>query len=1096
MKKYNTPKTQEQYSSHIPAVVLLMQLGWGFISRADCLEMRSSNRDVLLKPILKDFLQQKRFEYKGELHALSIQAIEQIIRELSPSLNQGLLAANEVIYDKLTLGVTVTEFMPDGKKHSPTIAIIDWANVENNEFHVSEEFEVLSSNGIGTRRPDVVCFVNGIPLVVIEAKRPDSSRPNHSMVDEGISQMIRNQRVQEIPHLFMYSQLLFSVSMIDARYATTGTQKKFWSKWSDEQIIESEFFEVKNRRLSVEQQNALFLGKAKEQSDYFQQLWEKPMMVTEQDKLMVSLLDRKRFLEFVQYFILFDRKAGKIAARYQQVFGIKDLLERVRGVDAQGSRKGGVLWHTTGSGKSFTMVFLCKAMLLDEGLQECRFLVVTDRIDLEKQLAKTFYTSGALGGDIAGKKKGDELAKVRTGKQLAKRIGVGNERIIFSIINKFASATKLPECYNASQNIIVLVDEGHRSQGGENHERMRKALPNAAFVAFTGTPLTKDDKTENKFGSIVHAYTMKRAVEDGTVTPLLYEERKPKLDINKDSIDNWFEKITVGLSDQQSVDLKKKFSSKGAVYEAKQRIELIAWDISVHFDQHFKQLNNGLKGQLACRGKYAAIRYKKALDEVGMVTSRVIMSPPDTSEGYDSIDDEKLPEIQQWWKENVIGDPEEYERQVIDDFATDGEPDLLIVVNKLLTGFDEPRNAVLYIDKSLEKHNLIQAIARVNRLHEEKQYGLLIDYQGILVELDTAIAEYQDLEERTQGSFDIDDIDGLYRHMDSEYKQLPMLHDQLWAMFDSVQNRTDIEAFRSIFMPKFEVDEDGVEIDVHQKLREDFYAALRDFGLCLKVALSSRSFFYDPEFSEEKVSEYKQSLQWFIKLRTIVRRDAAETVDYSVYEKQLSKLVDKHISGNRIEEPEGVYLVTDLHKEDDSAKWNDEKASNEADTIKTRVKKTIEQKLEDDPYAKAYFSELLKQAIEEVEAMFDHPYKQYVVFKDLEKKLESREVSGLPEELSGNKHAQAYYGVFKLTLSKDKFASLISPEDAVISYALQIEEIVNDAVAENSLNIEGIESAIKVGLMPILFKAVGIDKAKEISDEIVRISRFGVDNNA
>lgn len=1087
-----TPNTQEQYSSHIPAVATLIRLGWSFLSQEACLEKRGSNREVLLKPILIDVLKEKRFEYKGEQHALSVQAIDQILRELStPGMNQGLLAANENIYNKLTLGITVTEFMPDGKKYQPTISIIDWHNIDGNEFHVTEEFEVLSAQGTHTRRPDLVCFVNGIPLVVIEAKRPDSGNPNKSMVDEGISQMIRNQKQDEVPLLFAYSQLVLSVSTTEGRYATTHTPAKFWARWQEELITEGEFSDIKNKALTDKERTSLFADKPAKVKSYFESLWSAPMLPTEQDKLIISLLKKDRLLEFIQFFILFDRKVGKIAARYQQAFGIKALLDRMSEVTPQGNREGGVVWHTTGSGKSFTMVYLCKALLLAQTLKDCRVIVVTDRVDLEKQLAKTFLTGGAFGSDIAGKKKGDEVAKVKTGKQLAERIGKGNERIIFTIINKFASATKLPECHNPSENMIVLIDEGHRSQGGENHERMRQALPNAAYIAFTGTPLLKDDKTTNKFGPIVHAYTMKTAVSDGTVTPLLYEERKPQLDVNEESIDNWFEKITAGLSDEQTKDIKKRFASKGTIYGAARRIELIAWDVSIHFEENFKQLGVGLKGQLACDSKISAIRYKKALDEIGKVTSRIVISPTDTREGHESVDEAQLPEVQQWWKDNVVGDPEDYEKQIIEDFGNDGDPDILIVVDKLLTGFDEPRNAVLYIDKPLKQHNLIQAIARVNRLHEQKQYGLLIDYRGILSELDTAIKDYQDLEERTQGGFDIEDLEGLYANVDTEYKRLPGLHDELWQIFIDVVNRQDIEQYRQVLMPKYEPDAEGMDFDIRQKLREDFYSALTQFGLCLKVALSSRSFFEDKSFSEKDITTYKNDLRWFVNLRKIVRQDAQETVDYSAYEKQLRSLVDKDVTATHIAEPEGVYVVGELGKEDPES-WNEEKTRNETDIIKTRLKKTIEQTLADDPYAQAVFSELLKKAIEDAEALFDHPYKQWALFNEFEEQVNNRDTPDMPDVFSDNKHAQAYYGIFKLILDKEKFEELTSPENTLIEHAFSIDELVNDAVAENSLNPQGIEAAIRKALLPKLFGVTGLDKAKEIIEEVIQVMRVGL----
>lgn len=1087
-----TPETREEYSAQIPAVQLLCVLGWEYMSAADCLEARGGNHEVILTGVLVEELRKRRFEYKGKSYPLSTNAIDQIVRELSSvGLHEGLAAANEKLYNKITLGVTVTEFI-DGKRHSPTIPVIDWDDVGNNSFIVTEELEVLSSGGTHTRRPDIVCYVNGLPLVVIEAKRPESGNPNKSMIEEGISQNIRNQKNEEIPKLFAYSQLLMSVSSTDGRYATTKTPKKFWTKWHDEEFDETHFHEIKNRAVPDDLKDALFRDRSPRRREYFEVLWARERLPTDQDRLLISLLNPARLLEFIRFFILFDQKIGKVAARYQQIFGIKALLERMQKRRKDGGREGGVIWHTTGSGKSFTMVYLCKALLLNDDLKDCRMVVVTDRIDLEKQLSRTFLTGGAFGGGIASRKDG-ERAKATSGRDLAKRIGKGKERIIFTIIDKFLTASKHKDCYNPSENMIVLVDEGHRSHGGEGHERMRKALPNAAYIAFTGTPLLKDDKTTNKFGPIVHAYTMQRAIEDGQVTPLLYEERKPELEVNEKAIDNWFDKITAGLSDEQQSDLKKKWGKKGPVYGSANRIELIAWDIAVHFDENVKKLGQGLKGQLATDSKRAAVKYKKHLDETGLVSSAVVISPPDTREGHSDVDESELPEVQQWWKDNVKGDPEEYERTVIENFSTPGAPDLLIVVDKLLTGFDEPRNAVLYIDKPLKQHNLIQAIARVNRLHDAKQYGLLIDYRGILKELDTAIEQYQDLASRTQGGYDIDDLEGLYREVSSEYKKLPGLHDKLRSLFSDVKNKQDIEQYRQLLVPHYEEDENGQSYDTRQSFRDDFYKVLTEYGMCLHIALSSRTFFEDNSFSEEDIARYKRDLRWFSSLRKIAKQDAQESVDYSAYEDQIRKLVDKHVVGSGVKEPEGVYLVGELGKEEDPSKWSKEKTRNETDIIRSRVKKTIEQELADDPYAQVVFSELLKQAIAEAEAQFDHPFKQYALFKELEEKVESRDIESVPATFNGNKHAKAYYGAFRLVLGDDHFAGLDADEQqGFIDDALFIDNTVRSAVAENSISPQNIEAAIRQTLLPHLFDRVGLDNAKQVIDKVIRTTRVGL----
>lgn len=1097
-----TPNSREQYSAHLPALHLLCTLGWNFLTTAQALALRGTTREVLLKPRLIEVLQTRRYQYKGEWYPLSPSGIDQIVRELSAlSLAEGLMTANERLYGKLALGITVTEFMPDGKKHQPTIPVIDWAEAAANRWDMTEELQVLSAQGTHHRTPDVVAYVNGIPLVVIEAKRPESgggSHPSKAMVQEGISQHLRNQRPDEIPNLFAYAQLLLSISQIEGRYGTTHTAAKFWAKWREEQFDDAHLQGVKNTPMNPEMRRALFEGKPATLAAYFDTLWGEPMQASEQDRLLVSLLTPARLLEFLRGYVLFDRKVGKIVARYQQFFGIRAVLARIgqKKPESQGGgREGGVVWHTTGSGKSFTMVFLTKALLLVESLKECRIVVVTDRVDLETQLSRNFMTGGAFGSSIATQKDG-ERSRSLSGRDLAQRIGKGSERITFTLVHKFNTASKLPECRNDSADIIVLVDEGHRSHGGETHERMKKALPKAAYIAFTGTPLLKDEKTSNKFGPIVHAYTMQRAVEDETVAPLLYEERVPELDINEEAVNRWFDKITSNLSEAQRSDLKQKFAKKGAIYGAANRIELIAWDIATHFNENIKKLDLGLKGQVATDSKLDAIRYKKALDETGLVTSAVVISAPDTREGNTEVDEDTLPEVQRWWKQAMVtcgNDPEAYEKQVVGDFGTDGAPDLLIVVDKLLTGFDEPRNTVLYIDKPLKGHNLIQAVARVNRLHDAKRYGVLVDYRGILKELDTAIRAYQDLQSRTQGGFEVQDLEGLYHQFSTEYKRLPALYEQLWSYFKSVTNKLDREQYRQVLAPRFVKDADGEEYDERQKVRDDFYDALTAFGLCLQTALSSRSFFEDKSFSEELITRYKSDLRFFTELRQTARRDAMETVDYSVYEEQIRKLVDKQVIGTEVREPEGVYLVHQLGQPEKPEEWSDEKTRNETDMIRTRLRKTIEQELAADPYAQKVFGELLRQAIAEAEAMFDHPLKQYALFKSFEEQLESRVTPGTPDALADKSSAKAYFGAIRLVLGDQAFAELSAAAlERLVQQSLAIDTVVKDAVAENSLNPQNIEAAIRKGLLPLLFGSFGLDNAKQVVEQVIQITRLGL----
>lgn len=1094
-----TVKFQEEFSAKIPAMTLLTNLGYTFIPPRECEALRGntltiekkSTHQVVLLPVMRAFLAKQTFSFAGKEHPLSHAAIDKVMHELNPAMNLGLKAANEKIYNALMYGVSVTEFI-DGKKASPTIRLIDWQTIENNQFHFTEELVVQNAEGTGNRIPDIVCFVNGLPLVVIEAKRPDSNKEGKSTNSEAISQHIRNQGQAEIPHLYAYSQLLLAVNGYEGLYATCATPEKFWAKWKEDNshlgIPEAEFVRLKNQKLSEAQLAGLFNHRsAKDKADYLSLVSAGLLTVTDQDRLIVSLLRPERLLDMTRLFTLFDKKAGRIVARYQQVFGIKALIERITTFDATGAREGGVIWHTTGSGKSFTMVFLSKALIWLEQLAKCRVIIVTDRVDLEDQLSRTF----ASGGVLTDRDKKDAMAT--TGKRLAEQIGKGNERVIFSIINKFGSAIKQKECFNDSPDTIVLVDEGHRSQNGENNIRMLQTLPKAAFVAFTGTPLLKDDKTENKFGKIIHSYTMQQAVEDQTVTPLLYEERIPELNVNDKAIDAWFDRMTEKLTEKQKTDLKKKFSQKGQIYQTEGRIELIAHDISDHF-QNFK--HQGLRGQLACDSKASAIRYKKALDKIGKVTSVVAMSAPDTREGHEAVDQESKDIVQNWWKANVSKmDEKAYTKAIIEDFSRDDGPDIMIVVDKLLTGFDEPKNTVLYIDKPLKEHNLIQAIARVNRLHSKKQFGYLIDYRGILKELDTTIEKYQDLAERTQNGFDIDDLKGLYNRMDTEYKKLPGLHSDLWAIFDGVKNKQDGPALRQALAPKVH-EVNGKLTDTNLKKRDDFYSILTAFSNCMKVALQSATYFEDKSF-DSKRDLYKRDLKAFVDLRKQVREDADETINYDEYAEDIRRLLDKHIAGIEVKEPEGAYLVGNLGKDVKPQDLSNDEARNQTDKITGRITKMIEQDLADDPYAQEYFSKMLKKAIEDARAMFDAPVKQYILFADFEQEVKARKVANVPNDFvddSGklNKHAQAYFGLFKHLFDAEFLADKELDNNILVARAFSIDTVVKDAVAEYSINPAEIENAIHMKLLPMLFAELGLDNTQKLIEEVLKITRLGL----
>ncbi len=583
---------------------------------------------------------------------------------------------------------------------------------------------------------------------------------------------------------------------------------------------------------------------------------------------------------------------------------------------------------------------------------------------------------------------------------------------------------------------------------------------------------------------------MQRAVEDGTVSPLLYEERVPELTINDEAVNRWFDKITAGLSAAQSADLKKKFANKRAVYGAANRIELIAWDIASHFDENFKKLGLGLKGQVATASKLDAIRYKNYLDDTGLVRSAIIISPPDTREGNTEVDESTVPEVQKWWNANV-------------GHRQDG-------VRTRRAGGLRQRRRARPADRRRSPAHRFRRAAQHGALHRQalegaqphpgdrpgqsparvQAHGVLVDYRGILKELDTAVRAYQDLEARTQGGYDVEDVEGLYRQFSTEYKRLPGLHQALWDIFAEVKNRQDLEQFRHVLMPLYAEDDEGRSHDVRQKVREDFYEALTQFGLCLQTALSSRSFFEDHSFSEAQVDTYKEHLAFFADLRQTARRDAMETVDYAAYEEQIRRMVDRQVVGLKVRDPEGIYEVHKLGQAEDPTSWAEEKTRNETDLIRTRLKKTIEQDLADDPYAQQVFADLLKQAIAQAEAMFDHPLKQYALFKKFEEQVEERAIEGMPDRFGDNAHARAYFGICRLVLGEPDYATADSSR--LVSEAFGIDEVVRKAVAEHSLNPQNIEATIRQALLPRLFAVMGLDRAKHAIERVIQVTRIGL----
>ena len=1000
----------EEYLSQIPALQELIALGYEYLSPEQALAMRGGkNSNVLMESVLREQLKKfNSIHYKGKDYHFSEANIQEAIQKIKNVKYDGLQKTNEVIYDLITLG-TALEQTVEGNSKSFNLNYIDWKTPSNNVFHVVPEFAVERNRSVETARPDIVLFVNGIPLAVIECKSPKVE------VEQAVSQNIRNQGDEYIPKLFTYVQLVMGVNKNAAQYATAGTAAKFWGVWNELEDKEDKITKIINTPLSDDKKNALFSGEFAPARGFFDALEnEGERMLTEQDKALYSLCRPERLLELTYRFTLFDGGIKKIA-RYQQFFVIRSTVARIKRRDRKGIRTGGVIWHTQGSGKSLTMVMLTRALALDTEVVNPRILLVTDRDDLDKQLGNTFAACG--------------LSKERatSGRNLVKHLKekVG---IITTLIHKFDKGWASEKYVDESSDIFVLVDESHRTNFGSLAARMRQMLPNSCYLGFTGTPLLKKEKNNfSKFGGLIEPhYSIKQAVKDKAVLPLLYEGRHVEMVQNQAAIDLWLDRHTSDLNKDQQADLKKKYARAEMLNKSDQVVYMRAFDVSEHYRANWQ--GTGFKAQLVAPSKAAALKYHEHLKDIGFVTSEVIISPPDTREGHEEVDEGSTDEVGKFWDKMMkrFGSEEGYTKQVINQFKYGEEPEILIVVDKLLTGFDAPRNTVLYLCRTLREHTLLQAIARVNRLHEGKDFGYIVDYASVLGELDKALTMYDAFE-----GFDEEDLLGTLTSVNEEVRMLPQRYSDLWDVFREVKNKHDEESFEVLL--------------ADDELREDFYERLAEYSKTLGIALSTDKFIMETD--EAKLRTYKADLKRFQNLKKSVKLRYAEAIDYRDYEPKIKKLLDTHIQANEVIQLNAPVDIFDDQNFDAVKKGqgihSGKSTAAKADTIAHATKKVINEKMDEDPAFYEKFSKLIQQAIDDFKArrISDLDYLNKV--SDIRDSVVSKKHDDVPDSINGNDEACAYYGVIKPYFMKYE-AETQEIESVSAETSLAIQRIIED----------------------------------------------------
>ena len=969
----------EVNASQKPAIELLQAMGYIYISPEDCEKQRGSKYHVLLKDILRGQLRKlNRYAYAGAENEFSSANIERAMDDLDEPLIDGLVRTSEKIYDALLLGKSYQESVGEGKLLSFNLKYVDWEHPENNLYHVTEEFAVESQDKQHNARPDIVLFINGIPFSVIECKAPQIS------VDQAVEQMIRNQQSDYIPQLFKYVQIVLATNKNAVKYATTGTPKKFWNVWKEQ---DNTFIDSRLAQLVTERS------------------------ITEQDRNIVSLFSKERIMELMRYFVLFDANVKKIC-RYQQYFAIKEIMKTIVEDDDKGNRQSGVIWHTQGSGKSLTMVMLAKYILMELSSCNPRVVIVTDRKELDGQIAATFSHTRL------------NPARATSGRHLVELVSSAKADVITSIINKFNTAERL-ETKNYSRDVFVLVDESHRSNYGLMATKMRNVFPNACYIGFTGTPLMKKEKnTMSKFGKLIHKYTIKDGVDDGAIVPLIYEGRFVEQKVDEENIDLWFKQTTKRLTESQKEDLRQKWSSIRRLTSTDARIKRIALDISEHFISGYK--DTGFKAMLATNYKRDAVRYLECFEKFGDLTCAVVISPPDMRESVDDIDEGTDDKVISYWNKMMrqYGDADRYEEAMKNKFC-DGEIDILIVCSKLLTGFDAPICQVLYIDKELKEHGLLQAIARTNRLYEGKDYGLIVDYRGLIEKLDTAMDMYSGagLE-----NFESGDLKGVVVDVMSAVGSLRDTYSRLVDLFTPVANINDAEAVE-VFL-------------ADDKIREDFYNLLCSFGRALSLVLNAEQAYNAVPKEERK--RYQDTFTFFAKVRRSVKIRYCDSIDNSEYEPLMQNLLDTHLS------VAGLRQITnpiDILNKDDFEKELEELGSlrAKADAISSRMTKSISEKHDENPVYYDSFSKRIKEALElykeKVITEAEYLAKMRTIMEDYHA---GKSTVSYPERIKHNVHAQAFYGV--LTAIFDEVTDQAVEPD----FAAEISEEITKIIAKHS----------------------------------------------
>ncbi|MDO5757551.1 MAG: HsdR family type I site-specific deoxyribonuclease [Rhodobacterales bacterium] len=848
------------------------QLGYDYLGNWIDRDNNRNIEETYLRPYLTA---------KGYAPALITKAIAHLIK-VATDQSRSLYDINRDVYDLLRYGVKVKA---DVGEQTQTVWLIDWANPAANHFAIAEEVAVKAATSDGKsfgKRPDVVIYVNGIALGVLELKRSTVS------VSEGIRQNLDNQKPMFIQRFFTTMQMIMAGNDTEGlRYGVIESKEKYWLSWREENPDYREGIDTRDKRYLPD-------APCSEAGS--------PL-----DCALVRLCAKNRFLEMIHNFLVFDAGVKK-TCRHNQYFGVRAAQEQIR------RREGGIIWHTQGSGKSLTMVWLAK--WIRENVKDARVLVITDRTELDEQIEKVF------------KGVNEDIQRSKSGAELIAQLNAESPWLLCSLIHKFGGKEEsdgdvsgyieevrqaLPKDFRAKGDLYVFVDECHRSQSGDLHKAMKAILPNAMFIGFTGTPLLKGDKQTSLevFGPYIHTYKFNEAVADGVVLDLRYEARDIDQNItSQDKIDKWFEVKTKGLNDLAKAQLKARWGTMQKVMSSQSRLEKIVADILLDMELKDRLKSGHGNAMLVSSSIYQACKFYELFDKTDLAGKCAIVTSykPTVSDTKGEESGEGLTERLRQYDiyTKMLGgqEAEAFEKQAKKKFVDEpGQMKLLIVVDKLLTGFDAPSATYLYIDKKMQDHGLFQAICRVNRLDgDDKEYGYIIDYKDLFKSLENSIQDYTT--EAFDG-YDKEDVAGLLTdRLKMARERLDNALEAVRALCEPVEAPRDTHAYLRFFCAKDTADKDALKENESKRL-----ALYRLTAALLRAYADVANEMAEAGYSDGETTAIKADVDHFEKVRNEVKLASGDYIDLKMFEPAMRHLIDTYI---RAEESVAISKFDDL----------------------------------------------------------------------------------------------------------------------------------------------------------------------------------------